>query len=169
VNLFVLDRDPAIAARWQCDRHVVKMTLESAQILCSAAHLNGHEAPYRPTHLEHPCVLWTAATRGNWRWVVAHGLALAAEYERRYGRTHKSLAVLQWAQASGAGPRHGRRQRFAIATPEEYRSADPVASYRAYYLGEKAGFATWRAPACPPPWWRPRKRVAPTRASRHVR
>jgi len=156
VNLFILDRDPVIAARWQCDRHVVKMTLEAAQILCSAAHLLGQRAPYRPTHLQHPCVRWTAATRGNWRWVVEHGLALAAEYERRYGRAHKSSAVLRWAQRSGAGPPldGGRRQRFAMAMPEKYQGSDPVASYRAYYLAEKARFATWRSPARRPPWWR---------------
>ena len=156
MNLFVLDRDPVVAARWHCDRHVVKMTLESAQILCSAAHLLGQKAPYRPTHLQHPCVRWAAATRGNWRWTVRLGLALAAEYERRYGRTHKSLAVLRWTDKPGVGPpaASGRRRKFAMALPEQYQSADPVASYRAYYLGEKASFATWRAPAGPPPWWR---------------
>jgi hypothetical protein len=159
LNLFVLHRDPAIAARWQCDRHVVKMTLEAAQILCSAAHLLGQRAPYRPTHLAHPCVIWAAASRGNWRWVVAHGLALAREYERRYGRPHRSLAVFRWAQGRGVGPpaSSGRRRRFATAMPERYRAGDPVAAYRRFYAAEKARFATWRAPAKPPPWW-PRRR-----------
>ena len=162
MNLFVLHRDPRIAARWQCDRHVVKMTLETAQILCSAAHLLGQKAPYRPTHLGHPCVVWTAASRGNWRWVVAHGLALAEEYERRFGRRHKSLAVLRWAERSGAGPpaQSGRRRKFVMAMPEKYRGPDPVQAYRRFYQAEKARLAPWRAPARPPPWWRaPGQRV----------
>lgn len=154
MNLFVLHRDPVIAARWQCDRHVVKMTLETAQILCTAAHLLGQEAPYKPTHVKHPCVLWTAACRGNWRWVVAHGLALADEYERRFGRTHKSVPVLRWAARRGVGPRgSARRQPFVMAMPDEYRGRDPVAAYRRFYIGKKARFATWRAPGKPPAWW----------------
>jgi hypothetical protein len=155
LNLFVLHRDPAIAARWQCDRHVVKMTLEAAQILCSAAHLLGQRAPYKPTHLQHPCVVWTAATRGNWDWVVAHGEALAAEYRRRYGRTHQSARIFRWARSSRVGPRdHRRRQRFVVAAPAHFLGQDPVESYRRYYRGDKARFATWRAPSRPPPWWR---------------
>jgi len=154
VNLFVLHRDPATAARMQCDRHVVKMTLETAQILCSAAHLLGQKAPYKPTHRAHPCVLWTAAGRGNWRWVVTHGLALADEYERRFGRVHKSRPVLEWAAGRGVGPRGGERRRpFVMAMPEEYRGRDAVAAYRRYYFAEKARFARWRAPARPPGWW----------------
>jgi hypothetical protein len=130
------------------------MTLEAAQILSSAAHLLGQPAPYRPTHLAHPCVRWTAASRGNWRWVVAHGLALAEEYRRRYGRAHGSLAVLRWAARPGVGPPGGaRRQRFVMALPEELRGDDPVLAYRRYYLRDKAKMASWRAPARPPPWW----------------
>ena len=153
MNLFVLHRDPAIAARWQCDRHVVKMTLEAAQILCSAAHLLGQRAPYKPTHLGHPCVVWTAASRGNWRWVVAHGEALAEEYRRRYGRVHKSAAIFRWARRHG--PRDARRrQPFAQAVPDAYRGPDAIRAYRRYYAGETRRFATWRAPSEPPPWWR---------------
>ena len=152
MNLFVLHRDPAIAARWQSDRHVVKMTLETAQILCSAAWQLGQRAPYKPTHQKHPCVKWTAACRGNWSWVVAHGLALAAEYERRFGRTHASLPVLKWARRHG--PKTGlRRQPFVMAMPDRYKARDPVAAYRRFYREEKAHFATWKPPSKPPPWW----------------
>jgi hypothetical protein len=154
VNLFVLHRDPGIAARSQCDRHVVKMTLEAAQILSSAAQLLGQRGPYRATHLAHPCVTWTAAARGNWEWVVAHGLALAAEYRRRYGRPHGSLTALHWASGRRVGPRdRRRRQPFVQCMPERYRGSDPVEAYRRFYLEEKARFASWKAPAKPPRWW----------------
>ena len=44
MNIFYLDRDPVIAAQMMCDKHVVKMILESAQML-STAHrvLDGDE------------------------------------------------------------------------------------------------------------------------------
>jgi hypothetical protein len=154
VNVFVLDRDPVRAARALCDRHVVKMTLETAQILCTAARTLGQRAPYRPTHARHPCVAWAAARRANWEWLVRHGLALADEFERRFGRVHRSRAVILRVARLGPPPAPvGRRQPFAQVMPERYRGGDPVLAYRRYYLGEKAGFATWRPPARPPRWW----------------
>lgn len=154
VNVFAVDRDPVRAARALCDRHVVKMTLETAQILCTAARALGQLAPYRPTHAAHPCVEWAAARRANWDWLVRHGLALAAEYERRFGRVHRSRAVI--SQMARRGPPRAaarRRQPFAQVMPERYRGPDAVAAYRRYYVGEKARFATWRPPSQPPRWW----------------
>jgi hypothetical protein len=155
VNVFAVDRDPVRAARALCDRHVVKMTLETAQILCTAASTRfGHRTPYRPTHANHPCVAWAVATRGNWDWLVRHGLALADEYRRRYGRVHPSRAVI--ARMARRGPPRSqtrRRQPFAQTMPDRYRGPDPVAAYRRFYVGEKARFATWRPPARAPRWW----------------
>jgi hypothetical protein len=130
------------------------MTLETAQILSSAAHLLGQRAPYKPTHLKHPCVQWAAASRGNWLWVVEHGLALADEYTRRYGKTHKSMRVLRWASRARVGPRdESRRRPFVACVPDQYRGLNPIEAYRRYYVTDKARFCTWRAPALPPPWW----------------
>ena len=50
MNIFVLDEDPVVAATMSCDKHVVKMILETAQMLSTVAHSHGHEAPYRATH-----------------------------------------------------------------------------------------------------------------------
>ena len=36
MNIFILDNDPVIAAQMQCDKHVVKMIVESAQMLSTA-------------------------------------------------------------------------------------------------------------------------------------
>jgi hypothetical protein len=156
MNIFAVHRDPRSAARCLSDRHVVKMTLETAQILCSVAQRFGKRAPYRLTHANHPCVLWAGACRANWSWLVAHGLALAGEYTRRYGRVHKSERVIRWAARPGIGPPRSmrRRQPFAQAMPEEFRGRDAVAAYRRYYCARKAGFATWKAPATPPSWWK---------------
>jgi hypothetical protein len=147
MNIFAVDDDPVAAARMLCDRHVVKMTLETAQILCTVA-----GGPYRPTHRNHPCVLWAAARRSNYRWLARHGLALAAEFTRRYGGVHKSEAVIR--RVASRGPKKGgRRDPFVQTMPKKYRGADAVAAYRRFYRGEKAKFATWRAPARAPAWW----------------
>jgi len=76
VNIFALDWDPFLAAQFQCDKHVVKMVLESAQILCSAF----PDAPYKRTHPRHPCVRWALSTRSNYDWLVKHAYGLSDEY-----------------------------------------------------------------------------------------
>ena len=158
MNIFVLDRDPEAAARALCDRHVVKMALETAQLLSTALRAHGVDDPalYKPSHRAHPCTLWTSATRANFIWLVDHGLAICAEYGRRYGgREHASRKViLRAADASVSVPKgEGVVTPFAQAMPAEYRRLDAVTAYRAYYLGDKARFASWRAPAAAPTWW----------------
>lgn len=157
MNIFAVHQDPRRAARALCDRHVVRMTLETAQILCTVAWQAGLRPPYRPTHARHPCVRWAAANTANWSWLVAHGLALAEEFTRRFGKRHASEDVLRWILAHRAAPdvQARRRTPFAQAMPEAYRGPSAVEAYRRYYLAEKARFATWRAPARPPSWWQP--------------
>lgn len=46
MNIFVLDTCPVVAAQYLNDKHVVKMVLESAQILCTVHHEFGLDAPF---------------------------------------------------------------------------------------------------------------------------
>lgn len=154
MNIFVLERDAVGAAVAQCDRHVVKMPLESAQMACTIAWGHGFAAPYKPTHAKHPCTVWSGSSLEAFEWLLAHGLALCAEYSLRYGREHKSEAVLR-AVSSISDLKSSLPDTpmppFAQAMPDLYRSPDAVVAYRAFYKGEKAKFATWRS--APPAWW----------------
>jgi hypothetical protein len=161
VNIFVLDRDPRRAARYHCDRHVVKMVLESAQLLSTglwivdaarALSLQQRGQLYRPTHRRHPCTLWAAESLANYRWLTRLAGALVEEYHYRYGeRTHASELVIDccrrfaFSRAAGRLQHWASRQRtpFPLAMPDKYRCADPVEAYRRYYLGDKALICTW--------------------------
>ncbi|MFU8806166.1 MAG: pyrimidine dimer DNA glycosylase/endonuclease V, partial [Bradymonadaceae bacterium] len=99
MNIFIFDEDPQECARHHGDRHVVKMVLETAQILCTVQHVSGQAAPYKKTHAAHPCVRWVLESLANYRWLVELGLALAVEYTHRYGRRHKSHDVIEWCAA----------------------------------------------------------------------
>jgi hypothetical protein len=153
MNIFVLDKDPRQAAEDACDKLVVKMVLETAQLLCSV--FPQGEAPYRRTHYNHPCSVWTREAMGNYHWLIEHGLALADEYRYRYGKTHKSEEVIRWCDTNWhrAPIPHDDRTPFAQAMPEQYRQYDAVEAYRAYYLGSKSRFAQWSKTRPAPYWW----------------
>ena len=78
VNIFVLDEDPIQAAFQQCNKHVVKMVTETAQLLCSV-YPKG-VAPYKRTHYNHPCAVWARTSLENYLWLLEHGEALGLEY-----------------------------------------------------------------------------------------
>jgi hypothetical protein len=153
MNIFVLDTDIRACARAHCDRHVHKMILESVQMLCTALHIRGIEAPYRPTHVKHPCVQWAADSYDNFLWLAQLATELNREYRFRYQRStdHKSIDVLR--QLADLRYENWGLTEFAQAMPDEYKvPGDAVTAYRQFYLAEKASFATWTRRAAPE-WW----------------
>ena len=156
MNIFVLHPTPDIAARMQCDRHVVKMTLESAQMLSKAINELGGQAPYKSAHINHPCSVWARATLGNFVWLCEHGLALAQEYTQRYGKVHKSEAVIRDCLRTMKTNRLLGSRRVTphpLCMPDEYKTDCVYTSYRQFYIGEKAGFAQWNKTTEAPAWW----------------
>tara|TARA_A100001391_G_scaffold98378_1_gene65223 strand:- start:1358 stop:1840 length:483 start_codon:yes stop_codon:yes gene_type:complete len=155
MNIFVLDRHPVTAAQMQCDRHVVKMVLESAQMLCTSINMLGGQAQYKTAHVNHPCSVWARETLGNFLWLYDHGMALAKEYTHRYGRVHKSQQVIQHCIDSVRDLPLAdlRRTPHPLCMPDKYKTDDPVESYRKFYLGDKATFAQWNKQTPPPSWW----------------
>ncbi|MDX9787415.1 MAG: pyrimidine dimer DNA glycosylase/endonuclease V [Desulfobacterales bacterium] len=154
MNIFVLDTDFERCARYHCDQHVVKMILESAQILCSALHIHGFNTPYKPTHLKHPCVLWAAASYDNFNWLKKLMVYLNKEYRYRFRKSmdHRSIDIL--GKINGMAYEARGLTPFVQAMPEKYQvPGDAVRAYRAYYIGEKLKFAKWRRRRRPP-WTR---------------
>ncbi len=139
MNIFHLSSDPYHAAIQQHDRHVVKMILETAQMLSTACRVNGKSHPeiYNKTHEKHPCTLWVSRSGQAFDWLVKHGLALCDELEYRFGTIHKSRQVIETcAKIAPALP--DKAISVPLAMPDIYKvKSDPVASYRNYYLAEK--------------------------------
>lgn len=99
MNIFRTDESPEACAAALDDLRLGKMLIETAQILCSAVHLNSPTTvtSYKPTHLRHPCVIWAAQSRENFNWLLKHGITLAAEWQYRRGRVHASATIIRWA------------------------------------------------------------------------
>lgn len=144
MNIFFLDENIEKCAAYHCDKHVVKMILETAQLLCSAHWMVGNEAPYRLTHKNHPCAIWVRQSIYNYNWLLELGFALCAEYNRRYDKVHKTQRVMDWCEKNI--PDLPDRN-FTIppqCMPEIYKQSCTVEAYRAYYRGEKKEFAVWK-------------------------
>lgn len=152
MNIFVLDENPVQAARDLCDKHVVKMTMESAQILSTVLAKLGTDGPLKSTHANHPCVIWAGENYSNYMWLLSHFTAQLEEYTRRYKKVHAYAAHVELFAARRHSLMSGERTPFAQAMPEQYRQEDAVAAYRAYYLGDKAYFAKWQH-SKRPSWW----------------
>lgn len=92
MNIFVSDPCPIKSAQNLDDKRVIKMILESAQMLCTALHEHGHShiAKYKATHKNHPCNIWARENQANYNWLYIHFIALSEEYTHRTGKIHKS-------------------------------------------------------------------------------
>ena len=121
------------------------MILETAQLLCGVHWVLGGEAPYKLSHKNHPCAIWTRECIENYIWLCDLGLELCEEYTYRYDKRHKSQDIIEWCLMNQPNLRYnGDITEFALAMPDECKVGNAVESYRAYYIAEKSGFAVWK-------------------------
>ena len=183
MNIFYLHDDPKIAAETSCDKHVVKMILESAQLLSTCHRVqdgteyydktkNGrkikrwrHPNPnmeailYKAGWLNHPSTKWLFESAYNYLWLYKHFIALNEEYKKRYNHTDDHVAVQKLGELLKFPPSNALINKRATpikpAMPEHCKiKDDPVASYRKYYIIEKRRFATWKSPSKMPEWYK---------------
>ena len=161
MNIFVLDENPTVAAESLCDKHIVKMILESTQMLCTAIPAAREYQMYcgiklyKPAFMNHPCTLWVGKSQENFSWLCSHAKAMCQEYTRRYKKDHKSEQVINAMMVLNSRyqlPSIGLTP-FAQAMPDQYKDASAVVAYRNYYIGEKSKIAVWKH-STPPSWWK---------------
>ncbi len=176
MNIFYIDKDPVQAAQWMVDKHVVKMILESAQLLCTAHRLlDGIETLgksatgrnvkrwlladarepvlYSATHINHPSAVWCRKSVENYNWLADHMFALLNEYTHRYNKHHKVEGDLSYMLQS---PPHNLKEydmtEMPSAMADEYKvSEDPLVNYRNYYKVGKVRMHKWTNRQ-PPEW-----------------
>ena len=149
MNIFVLDENPQVAAEMHNDKHVVKMILETAQLLCGVHHMSDRtstvQVPYKLSHKNHPCAIWARECVENYIWLCDLGLALCAEYTYRYGKRHKSQDIIEWCLTNLPNIKeNGDITPFALAMPDECKRKSAVESYRLYYITHKRAISSWK-------------------------
>ncbi len=147
MNIFFLDYDTSNCAKYHCDKHVVKMILETAQLLCGVHHMTiqvNSQIPYKLSHKNHPCAIWTRQSLSNYLYLCDLGLELCKEYTYRYGKRHKSQDVIEWCLCNKPMIRDIGFTAPPKAMPDEYKVIDVVQSYRNYYIKAKKNLSKWK-------------------------
>ena len=149
MNIFFLDKKPSVAAEHQCDRHVVKMILETTQMLCTAYQKkHGIKSDlYKPAYPWHPMTIWVGETKANFKWAWELAFSLSIEYVIRYGKFHKCNFIIskfneyycEWLNWDGDFTTP------PLCMPDKYKTDDFVESYKNYYVGEKKSFAKYKS------------------------
>ena len=147
MNIFHLDKNPITCAKYHCDKHIVKMIVETGQMLCTAyqRHYGIKDDLYKPAYPNHPMTKWVGNSRGNFSFTVKLFCCLLSEYTDRYNKTHKTLKIYlllntkykKWKNMEGSFTKP------PLCMPNKYKSNDYIKSYKNYYIGEKMHFAKY--------------------------
>ena len=158
MNIFFLDNDPQKIAEYHCDKHVVKMILETAQLLCGVHHMTPQvtpQVPYKLSHKNHPCSIWARESFTNYLILCEVGLELCKEYTYRYGKIHKCErdGLVNRLQTTPVKIPIGPFTEPTPAMPDEVKIAgDSIKSYRNYYINNKTHLAS-RKKRSTPGWY----------------
>lgn len=144
MNIFYLDKCPKISAKYQYNKHVVKMILESAQMLCTAHHELLHDplVPYKKAHTNHPSTIWARGSLSQYFWLYEHMLALGEEYTKRYNKVHATIT--KCLQPLSLAPINISEKTFSQppqCMPDQYKDKCSIKAYWNYYIAEKHSVA----------------------------
>lgn len=148
MNIFHLSKEPEICARYHCDKHVVKMILETAQMLSTAyqKHFGVNDKLYKTAYPKHPMTLWVGYSKENFLWTMDLMKSLLSQYTLRYNKVHsstriydvlKTLDIINFPSSGFTKP--------PLCMPDTYKVDDYVQSYKNYYVAEKKPFAKYTA------------------------
>lgn len=167
MNIFELHTNPSECAEMHCDKHIVKMPIEYAQLL-STAHrvLDGTEyigetktgrrakrwrldderedVLYKASHIKHPDGLWVRQTSGNYYKLYFLYMATLAEFKYRYGKIHGASKPSFLLQRCPMNIPHGQVTELPQCMPDECKTKDVIQAYKNYYINYKKEFATWK-------------------------
>lgn len=162
MNIFYIHDDPIQAAIELPDKLVVKMPLESAQMLSTAHRLlsspntNFPSNLYKASYISHPCNIWVRENTANYNWLYTHFQALSEEYARRYsGKVHKSYEELKEYLSTPPSniPFSSTISLPALCMPEHCKIySNPTLCYR-YYISLEKSYAKWKDRDNPPSWY----------------
>ena len=172
MNIFAVDNSPMASAMCLPDKHVLKMPVETSQMLAvclgyehglGLGRIRKRDGEFysQSAFRNHPCTVWARASHANLAWLIVHGQMLCVEFMHRYGKRHSCMTALGDASHLFGQTGYGLgiyccHDEFARAMPEDLKSdttIDSITAYRRYLIREKK-WAKWcRDPRRKPEWW----------------
>jgi hypothetical protein len=153
MNIFAIDLNPCICASYHTDKHIVKMPLETAQMLSFVYYHNeiwNKPIPellmnFSKGHDKHPCSLWIRESMENFIWTCELGISLVEEYRFRYNSTkhQRCLDIFNWCLENRPNLPSIGLTPFALAMPDTFKTIGEIGSYRNYYKIGKTDFHKW--------------------------
>ena len=149
MNIFHLHKDPKTCARYHCDKHVVKMILETGQMLSTAyrRHFGDNDDLYQTAYPRHPMTVWVGNSGGNFSWTMKLLEHLLEQYTLRYNKIHTTSRIFNllntkhvyWKDLTGdfLDP--------PLCMPDDCKRDCYIFSYRKYYKEYKLRFAKYTA------------------------
>lgn len=152
MNIFFLSICPKTCALYHLDKHIVKMPLETAQLLCSAHWMteSSFKPRYKLAHKNHPSSIWTRESKQNYIWLCELGIELCKEYTYRYGKIHKCQEVIEELKNNiPENIPNIKRTPIKLAMPDEFKDEDPIEAYKNYYFFGKIKLHSWKKRSSP--------------------
>jgi hypothetical protein len=150
MNIFFLDYCPKKAAQQQIDKHIVKMIVESTQMLQTAyslQELSHISCPRNQSgnvrshgYYNHPCSLWVRKSLTNFNWLLDHSTYLYEEKKYRFGGDHFCISFIEWAKNNQPQINDCGLTTPALAFknyPHLQDYNNPVESYQKFYCQDK--------------------------------
>ncbi|WP_341764500.1 pyrimidine dimer DNA glycosylase/endonuclease V [Candidatus Tisiphia endosymbiont of Beris chalybata] len=158
MNIFVTNLSPIISAQVLDDKRVIKMVLESAQLLSTAIFLNSsiiYPNIYKPTHINHMCTIWAATNYSNWFWLFNHLIALCSEYSLRYHKKHKTEELVSHLLTYSTHLKQGENiTAFPNCTKSIQLPLNSIPNQNIYEAYQQYLNAKWLHDKTPPKWTR---------------
>ncbi len=172
MNIFYLNNNPSICAAEHCDKHIVKMCIEYAQLL-STAHrvLDGSiytekskkvyvkrfslDEPresilYKACHINHPSSIWVRKSKLHYEWLFNLYIECCIQYTLRYNKKHSSQRLSDCLSIIPTNIKNNKWEEPPLAMPDKYKvNNNAIQSYRNYYIGDKVSFAKWKSSDIP--------------------
>jgi len=168
VNIFYLDKDPVNSAKLHCDKHVVKMIIEYAQMLSTAHRMldgtqytdassgrriqrwkldnsNMDGVLYKASHINHPSAIWVRENAIQYQYMYDLFVACCDEYTFRYHKVHLTDTKLRvLLNEIPDNIKLGQWREPPPAMPDHCKvKGNSLISYHKYYATEKKSFAKW--------------------------
>jgi hypothetical protein len=155
MNIFYLHTDRFMNAQYHVDRHVMKMPIETTQMLSTVlrerfnvdAPTDGPGKIYRSAYITHPCTRWVGETYDNFVWTWFFGTALCDEFLHRYGKVHACRQVLSTISNIMPSPDTWPGDPAMTPRPKcvapEFKHLDVITAYRMQYITKKARLHSW--------------------------